>query len=131
MKSNSYYRAVRYKRGRAFDDPDFPALFTGGVPEYKHDKSEIAILRKTPAAVRKAPRRTPFPRSMDHACASFLFVILEKDAFRLTACICIRKWMWTVPFGIVRMVRHDRHSLHANAAHGGFRLACVSGSKHA
>ena len=51
----------------------FLPFLLGGVPEYKHDKSEIAILRKTPPDALKVPRGTYISR-VDGTRMRFLFV---------------------------------------------------------
>src|SRR5690606_20650295 len=56
MKSNSYYRVVRRNAAGPSMIRIFRPFLSGGVPEYKHVKSEIAILRKTPAQLSKVPR---------------------------------------------------------------------------
>lgn len=51
----------------------FRPFLSGGVPEYKHDKSEIAILRKTPAHAVKVPCGTCISRVYGRRLR-FLFV---------------------------------------------------------
>ncbi len=56
-------RGIPEKRGRACNDPDFPALLAARAVEYKHVAFENTILRNSPQPYRKVRKKQAFGAS--------------------------------------------------------------------